>query len=118
MIRHPFSPCFVYTQRSLIVIRLSWRVLATMSRFFSHCDPEKPVCARLVLTGTFQTMDETHSEYSAAKEALFQRHAIIRVWPDNHEWIVAKLNVQDVWFVDYISVAPLAFPSRTTWPST
>jgi hypothetical protein len=40
-----------------------------------------------------------------AKEALFQRHAGMREWPDDHEWIVAKMDVQDVWLIDYFGGA-------------
>jgi hypothetical protein len=74
-------------------------------RISTHGDPENPVCARLVLTGTFQILDETQAEYSMAKEALFQRHASMRDWPADHEWIVAKIDVQDVWLIDYFGGA-------------
>lgn len=40
-------------------------------------------------------------EYQRAKAALFQRHPLMQYWPHDHNWIVAKLEIHDIWFLDY-----------------
>ena len=65
-------------------------------------DPESPVCARLVLSGQFDILvDVDAPEFLTAKEALFTRHPQMKSWPRNHQWLIGKLNIQDIWLIDY-----------------
>lgn len=75
-------------------------------------DPENPVCARLTLTGTLVVLDsESDSdEYNFAKEALFERHSTMESWPTNHEWVVAKLEIEDIWLIDFFGGAAIIDP--------
>ncbi|KAL7568417.1 hypothetical protein ACA910_012135 [Epithemia clementina (nom. ined.)] len=79
---HPIKACASYTGRG---------------------DPENPVCARLNLTGKLVEVkqEENPAEYEMAQAALFQRHPVMPDWPENHHWIVAKLEIEDIWFIDY-----------------
>ena len=72
-------------------------------------DPESPVCARLVLSGVLVIVDskKNQEEYKMAIEALFQRHPSMAKWPRDHGWVVAKLDVQDIWFIDFFGGASI-----------
>jgi len=71
-------------------------------------DPEFPICARLTLTGTLVVLDdETSDEYVMAHDALYQRHTSMQDWPDDHQWVIAKLDLQDIWFIDYFGGASI-----------
>jgi hypothetical protein len=69
-------------------------------------DPENPLCARLVLTGTFLIVPPG-DELDTAKEALFARHTSMKQWPVGHEWLVAKLEIQDIWLIDFFGGASI-----------
>jgi Pyridoxamine 5'-phosphate oxidase len=70
-------------------------------------DPESPICARLTLTGTLVVVDPETSaeEHDMALQALYQRHPQMSKWPVDHDWVIAKLEIQDVWFIDYFGGA-------------
>jgi Pyridoxamine 5'-phosphate oxidase len=70
-------------------------------------DPESPICARLTLTGKLVVVDPTTNagEHDVALRALYQRHPQMSKWPVDHDWVVAKLDIQDVWFIDYFGGA-------------
>eukprot|EP00560_Eucampia_antarctica_P009544 CAMPEP_0197827710 /NCGR_PEP_ID=MMETSP1437-20131217/4445_1 /TAXON_ID=49252 ORGANISM="Eucampia antarctica, Strain CCMP1452" /NCGR_SAMPLE_ID=MMETSP1437 /ASSEMBLY_ACC=CAM_ASM_001096 /LENGTH=188 /DNA_ID=CAMNT_0043428683 /DNA_START=255 /DNA_END=821 /DNA_ORIENTATION=- len=65
-------------------------------------DPESPICARLVISGLLETIDSEKSpkEYKTARDALFQRHPSMANWPKGHNWVIAKINIKDLWFLD------------------
>ena len=79
-------------------------------------DPENPPCARLTLTGILTVVaesknkdmeDEIHSEFDFAQKALFQRHFAMEEWPRNHKWVIAKIEIQDIWLIDYFGGASI-----------
>uniref|UniRef100_A0A8C2KGW0 Cellular repressor of E1A-stimulated genes 1 n=1 Tax=Cyprinus carpio TaxID=7962 RepID=A0A8C2KGW0_CYPCA len=41
------------------------------------------------------------SEASVAKAALFSRHPEMIDWPADHNWFFAKMNITQVWVLDY-----------------
>ena len=73
-------------------------------------DPENPVCARLTVTGTLVVLDESTEEYRFAKAALLERHTTMEKWPADHHWIIAKIDIQDVWLIDYFGGATILTP--------
>ena len=70
-------------------------------------DPESPLCARLTLTGTLVPVDTDSIEYQHALSALLTRHPQMKDWPTDHNWIIAKLELQDVWLIDYFGGATI-----------
>ncbi|XP_078512827.1 protein CREG1 [Lissotriton helveticus] len=62
-------------------------------------DPQSPLCTRIILSGTINPVEE--SEVDTAKEALFSRHPEMASWPKDHEWFFAKLNITNIWVLDY-----------------
>lgn len=70
-------------------------------------DPENPLCARLVLTGTFVVLSDGDDELEKAKTAIFERHASMESWPKGHEWVVAKLKITDIWLIDFFGGATI-----------
>jgi hypothetical protein len=76
----------------------------------SYGDPENPVCARLTLTGSFVVVDEDSAEYAFAQRAFFQRHPTMKDWPLNHNWVIAKINIQDIWLIDFFGGATIVDP--------
>lgn len=47
------------------------------------------------------------AEYESAKSALFNRHPSMSYWPNDHEWIIAKIEIEDLWFIDYFGGASI-----------
>eukprot|EP00521_Asterionellopsis_glacialis_P011549 CAMPEP_0195306140 /NCGR_PEP_ID=MMETSP0707-20130614/37048_1 /TAXON_ID=33640 /ORGANISM="Asterionellopsis glacialis, Strain CCMP134" /LENGTH=296 /DNA_ID=CAMNT_0040370349 /DNA_START=188 /DNA_END=1078 /DNA_ORIENTATION=- len=70
-------------------------------------DPENPVCARLVLSGILEALEPGTDEYLLAQKGLYQRHPSMAHWPKDHEWVFAKLNIQDIWLIDYFGGASI-----------
>jgi hypothetical protein len=72
----------------------------------TYGDPENPVCARLTLSGRLEIIQEP-DELEFATQALFQRHSSMSEWPTDHEWVVAKMVLQDIWLIDYFGGASI-----------
>jgi Pyridoxamine 5'-phosphate oxidase len=70
-------------------------------------DPESPVCARVTVTGTFEVLGEGSPEYIYAQQSIFHRHTTMQGWPSNHHWVIGKINVQDVWLIDFFGGAAI-----------
>jgi len=68
-------------------------------------DPENPPCGRLTLIGKFVLVDATTEEYKFAKDALFERHPAMAGWPAGHEWLIAKIEVEEAWTISYYGEA-------------
>jgi hypothetical protein len=75
-------------------------------------DPESPVCARLTLTGILEPLLSTAEESIAIQGAFYQRHPQMHNWPIDHRWIIFKLNVQDIWLIDYFGGATVLTPEQ------
>jgi len=78
-------------------------------------DPENPVCARLTLTGKLIPLKEDGddtNEYELAKNALFERHPSMADWPVGHGWVIAKIDLQDIWLIDYFGGATILDPKE------
>jgi len=77
-------------------------------------DPENPPCARLTLTGRLITLDENDAsskdEYEFAKNALFERHPAMAEWPSGHGWVIGKIDIQNIWLIDYFGGAAVLDP--------
>mmetsp|Transcript_28718 Transcript_28718/g.37675 ORF Transcript_28718/g.37675 Transcript_28718/m.37675 type:complete len:208 (+) Transcript_28718:138-761(+) len=67
-------------------------------------DPEDPRCARLTLIGHMEELMEG-DELSFAMDALFQRHPQMEDWPTDHGWKVTKLNIENIWMVNFFGGA-------------
>lgn len=58
------------------------------------------MCARVMLTGQFsQVSDET--EIAKAKVGLFERHPEMATWPDDHGFVVNKIDITDIFLLDF-----------------
>ncbi|KAM4795536.1 protein CREG1 [Rhinophrynus dorsalis] len=62
-------------------------------------DPQSPLCAHIILSGSIQMVDSTETD--KAKLALFSRHPEMETWPRDHHWFFAKLNITNIWVLDY-----------------
>mmetsp|Transcript_28995 Transcript_28995/g.42993 ORF Transcript_28995/g.42993 Transcript_28995/m.42993 type:complete len:234 (+) Transcript_28995:176-877(+) len=69
-------------------------------------DPQNPVCARLVLSGILQVVTDV-TELDFAKKSLFQRHSSMSDWPRDHSWNVGKIDIKDIWLIDYFGGASI-----------
>jgi len=73
-------------------------------------DPEDPRCIRLSLSGKMVDVTD-EDETSRAKAALFERHPVMKTWPADHQFKVTKLQIHDIWLIDFFGGAaniPLA----------
>eukprot|EP00536_Pseudo-nitzschia_multiseries_P007073 jgi/Psemu1/304568/fgenesh1_kg.160_\ len=73
-------------------------------------DPENPMCARLTLTGRFVPLEDGSDEYNFAKRAFFERHPSMQSWPEGHGWLIAKIEIQNIWLIDYFGGATVLEP--------
>ncbi|CAN2387765.1 transcription factor binding [Pristimantis euphronides] len=62
-------------------------------------DPQSPLCAHIIFSGSIQKVDDTETD--KAKMALFSRHPEMASWPRDHDWFFAKFNITQVWVLDY-----------------
>jgi hypothetical protein len=67
-------------------------------------DPEDPRCVRLSLSGALAKVTD-EAETSKAKEGLFKRHPVMKSWPADHGFYVAKLEIQHIWLIGYFGGA-------------
>lgn len=70
-------------------------------------DPESPLCARLTLTGRLVQVDAESAEYATIRQGFFHRHPTMESWPDDHGWAIVKLEVEDIWFIDFFGGASI-----------
>ena len=70
-------------------------------------DPESPVCARVTLLGRLVAVDKQEQEYEMAIKALFERHPSMADWPEDHEWVIRKMDIHQVWLIDYFGGATI-----------
>jgi len=82
-------------------------ILSSCALDNKYGDPENPVCGRLTLTGKFEALKVNSTEYDFAKEAIFERHPSMMLWPENHSWTIAKINIQDIWLLDFYGGATI-----------
>jgi len=69
-------------------------------------DPENPPCARVTITGRFvEVISESELEF--AKMALFSRHPVMAYWPGNHEFFIGKIDIEDIWLLDWFGGASI-----------
>lgn len=73
-------------------------------------DPENPMCARLTLTGKLVVLDGGSDEFKTARAAFFERHPSMKSWPSGHGWVVAKIDIEDIWLIDYFGGATVLDP--------
>ena len=94
------------------IVSLALTEASIQSPTFSSCnlsehgDPENPPCARLVITGKFVKVT-SQEELDFAKQALFSRHPAMKYWPSNHEFFVGKIEIEDLWFLDWFGGASI-----------
>jgi hypothetical protein len=79
--------------------------LAACSLGSQYGDPENPVCARLTVTGELVVLDQDSPEYEFATSSLFQRHSTMATWPRDHDWRAFKIDIKDIWLIDYFGGA-------------
>jgi len=67
-------------------------------------DPEDPRCTRLSLSGKMLNVSD-QAEYNKAKAALFDIHPSMKSWPVDHNWLMYKLDIEQIWLIDYFGGA-------------
>ncbi|CAM6090095.1 unnamed protein product [Calypogeia fissa] len=81
------------------------RCSLTMSEFpLGTCgdkDAENPTCARLTLSGKIVEITKDDVEAAFATQALFSKHPEMEGWPKGHDWRIFKLDIEDLFLVDY-----------------
>ncbi|XP_067261311.1 protein CREG1 [Chanodichthys erythropterus] len=73
-------------------------------------DPQSPLCAHIILSGSVLQVND--SEASVAKAALFGRHPEMIDWPTDHNWFFAKFNITQVWVLDYFGGVKTVTPEE------
>jgi hypothetical protein len=52
-------------------------------------------------------LDKDSEEYQFAQSAFFERHATIKDWPSDHNWVIAKIDIRDIWLIDFFGGATI-----------
>ncbi|XP_062865461.1 protein CREG1 [Trichomycterus rosablanca] len=88
----------------------SLSVSLAQTHFCKHkgYDPQSPLCAHIILSGSVQEVNGTEAEF--AKAALFSRHPEMIDWPVDHNWFFAKMNITQVWVLDYFGGVKMVSP--------
>ncbi|XP_004613889.2 protein CREG1 isoform X2 [Sorex araneus] len=73
-------------------------------------DAQSPLCAHTILSGTVTKVNETELDW--AKQALFIRHPEMESWPASHNWFFAKLDITNIWVVDYFGGPKTVTPAE------
>uniref|UniRef100_A0A8D1SXS5 Cellular repressor of E1A stimulateds 1 n=1 Tax=Sus scrofa TaxID=9823 RepID=A0A8D1SXS5_PIG len=73
-------------------------------------DPQSPLCAHTILSGTVIKVSE--AEMDVAKNSLFIRHPEMKTWPSSHNWFFAKLNITNIWVLDYFGGPKIVTPEE------
>lgn len=64
-------------------------------------DPENPTCAKLTLSGKLKLVEDNSSEATFALRALFTKHAEMKTWPKNHRFQIFKLDIENLFLIDW-----------------
>ncbi|KAM6958130.1 protein CREG1 [Tautogolabrus adspersus] len=73
-------------------------------------DPQSPLCAHIILSGSVMEVNGTEGKF--AKKALFSRHPEMIDWPSDHNWFFAKFNITQVWVLDYFGGVKTVTPEE------
>ncbi|KAM4537656.1 protein CREG1 isoform 2-T2 [Fundulus diaphanus] len=91
----PFSNVFSVNPQASLSMSLAQTDYCRQQGF----DPQSPLCAHIILSGSVLEVNGTEADF--AKKALFSRHPEMIDWPTDHNWFFAKFNISQVWVLDY-----------------
>ncbi|KAJ6791953.1 protein CREG1 [Iris pallida] len=75
-------------------------------------DPENPTCAKLTLSGKLKLVETNSSEAKFALSALFAKHAEMKTWPKNHKFQIFKLDIENLFLIDWFGGAKPLSPAQ------
>lgn len=64
-------------------------------------DPQDPRCAKLIISGKLIKIPKTLQEYQFALDSLYERHPAMKSWPADHQFYVAKVNIEQIDVLDF-----------------
>ncbi|KAK9052429.1 hypothetical protein SSX86_029058 [Deinandra increscens subsp. villosa] len=64
-------------------------------------DPQNPTCSKITLLGKLKEVEGGSEEAIWAKRALFSKHAEMKNWPKDHTFKVYKLDIDEIFLIDY-----------------
>ena len=62
---------------------------------------EDPTCLRVSLSGTVSLLKQGSPEFEEGLRALFDRHPAMKGWPDDHSWLVMRMEPTAVFAIDF-----------------
>nr|XP_033797517.1 protein CREG1 isoform X3 [Geotrypetes seraphini] len=91
----PFANVFSVNPNASLTMSLAQTLYCKKEGY----DPQSPLCAHIILSGIIEKVNSTEMDF--AKLALFSRHPEMTSWPPDHGWFFAKLNITNIWVLDY-----------------
>ncbi|XP_019871608.1 protein CREG1 [Aethina tumida] len=64
-------------------------------------DPQDPRCAKVMMSGRLVKIPQSSEEYMFGKQALFDKHPSMKDWPTNHNFYVAKIDLEQIEVLDF-----------------
>lgn len=58
-------------------------------------------CARIMLSGKLVRVQNNTEEYDFAYNSLAERHPIMKTWPKDHNFFLAKLKIANIAVLDW-----------------
>ncbi|CAK6980432.1 protein CREG1 [Scomber scombrus] len=112
-------PFFYLTRMEVSVQDLQVNPAASLSMSLAqthYCkqegfDPQSPLCAHIILSGSvLELANGTEADF--AKKSLFSRHPEMIDWPSDHDWFFAKFNITQVLVLDYFGGVKSVTPEQ------
>ncbi|RDX88120.1 Protein CREG2, partial [Mucuna pruriens] len=70
-----------------------------------NTDPMNPTCSKISLTGKLKLVDEKSEEAEFARNVLFSKHPEMKDWPEDHNFQVFKLEIENIFLVNWFGGA-------------
>ncbi|XP_060524057.1 protein CREG1 isoform X2 [Cylas formicarius] len=64
-------------------------------------DPQDPRCAKVIVTGKLLKLKKNSPEYAFGLDALYARHPSMKNWPTDHQFYVAKVDMDQICVLDF-----------------
>ncbi|KAK9010757.1 hypothetical protein V6N11_043626 [Hibiscus sabdariffa] len=66
-----------------------------------NADPESPTCAKITPSGKLVQLEANSKEAEFAQTALFTKHPEMKGWPKNHDFRFFKLEIEDIFMINW-----------------
>ncbi|GAB4854818.1 hypothetical protein Ancab_023402 [Ancistrocladus abbreviatus] len=70
-----------------------------------NMDPENLTCGKMTLTGRLKKLESGSEEVELGRKYLFSKHPEMQYWPPSHGFEVFKLDIEDIYLLNWYGPA-------------